>query len=68
MYGQSSWWSTASCSWVSTPSATTLDAQVLGERDDGGDDCGVVAFGADGTDERLVDLEDVDREGAQVRE
>ena len=42
------------------------EAEVLGECDDGGDDRGVLFFGADRAYEGFVDLENVDGEGAQV--
>ena len=44
------------------------EVEVLGECDDGGDDGGVLAFGADRPDEGLVDLDDVEGEGSEVGE
>ena len=45
-----------------------LEAQVVCQADDGGNDGSVVAFGTERADERSIDLDDVDRELPQVGE
>ena len=59
----------SACAASSTPSATAMHAERVGELDDRGDDRAVVAALDDAVDEGLVDLDHVDRQQVlEVRE